>query len=271
MNRRQFKANGLTLNCLDYGGEGKPPLLMVHGGSAHAHWWDFVAPHFSGRFHALALDMRGHGESEWAPQWAYGTRHYVADLENLIDTWGLGAPVLVGHSMGGHTVLAYATRHPEKLRAMAAIDSPTGYSKMAVDFLRGVAARPSRRFASLEEAVEKFSMLPRETLAKKDILDHVARHTFKQDQDGAWIHKMDRRTMIRDPIDLWHELANITCPALIVKVVRSPVLDREIARKVVAMMPRGRLAEIDDSYHHVTFDNPAALVAALEDFLRDLK
>ena len=65
MQERRFKANGLALNCLDYGGEGKPPMLFLHGGSAHAHWWDFVAPAFVGDFHVLALDQRGHGESEW--------------------------------------------------------------------------------------------------------------------------------------------------------------------------------------------------------------
>src|SRR5229473_3190042 len=110
-------ADGLTLSCVDYGGAGRTPLLFVHGGSAHAHWWDFVGPAFTDRFHVLALDQRGHGESPWTAEWTYGTRQYVADLTAIIDGWGQGAPILVGHSMGGHTVLCYAGAHSASLRA----------------------------------------------------------------------------------------------------------------------------------------------------------
>src|ERR1700691_5796666 len=95
-------ATGLALNCVDYGGEGRPPVLLIHGGAAHARWWDFVAPDLVGRYHVLALDQRGGGESKGTQKGAYGPRHYVADLHALIASWGLGAPALIGHSMGGH-------------------------------------------------------------------------------------------------------------------------------------------------------------------------
>jgi pimeloyl-ACP methyl ester carboxylesterase len=98
----------------------------------------------------------------------------------------------------------------------------------------------------------------------------VARHSFKRTEEGEWIHKLDRRTMIREPLDIWDDLAKITCPALFVKIRKSPLVDIETARKMVAMMPKGQLAEIDDSYHHVMFDNPTALVATLTEFLRDI-
>jgi pimeloyl-ACP methyl ester carboxylesterase len=267
MRDRKFKVNGLTLNCLDYGGEGNPPMLFIHGGSAHAHWFDFVGPAFTDRFHSLSLDLRGHGDSEWPPDWAYGTRHYISDLEELIGTWGLGAPVMVGHSMGGHTVMTFATRHPELLRAMIAIDAPADYPDRAVDFLRTVGEKPARRFDSLEHAMENFRLLPRETLAKKEILAHAARHTFKPTGDGGWTHKMDRRASIREPINVGRELSKITCPALIVKVQKSQFPDRESARAMAASMAQGSFAEVPDSYHHVTFDNPDALIAVMKEFL----
>jgi pimeloyl-ACP methyl ester carboxylesterase len=65
---RKFKGAGIELNCVDYGGEGRPPMFLVHGGAAHARWWDFVAPALTGRFHVLALDQRGHGDSPWSTQ-----------------------------------------------------------------------------------------------------------------------------------------------------------------------------------------------------------
>lgn len=265
-----FRANGLRLNCLDYGGEGKPPLLFLHGGSAHAHWWDFVAPAFTDRFHALALDQRGHGESEWPAEWAYGSRHYASDLDQIISNWGLGAPVLVGHSMGGHNVLVYAAEHSHKLRAIATIDSPPDYPEFAVQYLNEVGVKPPRRYQSLDEAVANFKTLPRETLASKEVLEHTARHSYRQLDDGTWTHKIDRRTMKREPIQTWELLPQISCPALVIKVLKSPFPTSDVARKMAARMPRGRFAELDDSYHHAMLDNPRGLIALLKAFLADL-
>jgi pimeloyl-ACP methyl ester carboxylesterase len=270
MTERKFHVNGLRLNCVDYGGEGNPPLLFIHGGSAHGHWWDFIGPNFIDRFHALAIDLRGHGDSEWTTEWEYGTRHYIADLDDLIDNWGFGAPVLVGHSMGGHNVLVYASMYPEKLRAMVAIDSPSDYPERAVDFLRGISERPGKRFKSLEEAIANFRVLPRETMARPEILRHAASHTFRQTPEGEWIHKLDRRTTIREPINLGSDLSKITCPALYVKVLKSPFPTMDQVKAMVAMMPQGKLAVLPDSYHHAMFDNPAGLNAILKEFLRDI-
>ncbi len=267
----RLTANGLTLNCLDYGGDGKRSLLFLHGGSAHAHWWDFVAPAFVEDFHVLALDQRGHGESEWANEWAYSSRHYVSDLDQVIDHWGFGAPILVGHSMGAHNVLAYAADHSEKLRAIVALDPPPDYTELAVEFLSSIAKRPARRYESLEEAARNFKVLPRETLAKREILEHVALRSFRQDGDGSWVHKIDRRTMIREPSRVWKSLHRITCPALIVKITKSPLLDREVAKKMVAQFPNARLAEVDDSYHHVMLDNPGGLIEVLRNFVSEFK
>jgi len=271
MRAHRFTANGLVLNCLDYGGEGKPPILFIHGGSAHAHWWDFVAPAFVGDFHVLALDQRGHGDSQWADEWAYGSRHYVSDLDQVIDAWGFGAPILVGHSMGAHNVLAYAAEHSDKLRAMVAIDPPPDYTERVVEFLNSIAGKPARRFESLDEAARNFRVLPRETLAKKEILEHVARRSFKRHDDGAWVHKLDRRTMIREPSRVWKSLHRIACPALIVKIAKSPLLDREVAKKMAEQLANGRLAEVDDSYHHVMLDNPTALIELIRNFVGELK
>lgn len=271
MKEHRFKANGLTLHCLDYGGEGRQPILFVHGGSAHAHWWDFIAPAFAPAYHVLAIDQRGHGESEWPEEWEYSSAHYVSDLDQVIDQWGLGAPIMIGHSMGAHNVLAYAAAHSDKLRAMAVIDCPPDYSERAVEFLRTYAEKPPRTFGSLEEAVGNFKVMPRETMAEKTILEHVARHSYKRRDDGAWLHKVDRRTMIREPVRVWDSLGQIKCPSLVVKILKSPLLDIEVARQMVAAMPDARLAVLDDSYHHAMLDNPAGLIAVLRDFLADLQ
>jgi len=271
MKTRKFKAAGLELNCLDYGGEGKPPLLFLHGGSAHAHWWDFAAPSFAGRYHALALDQRGHGDSEWARDWAYGSRHYLADLEALVRGWGLGAPIVVGHSMGGHNAILYAASPSATIRALVVVDSTPDYSQRAVDFLRGFADRPPRLFDSLDDAIARFRLLPPETKAAPEILRHLAGESFtRRATDGKWMHKLDRRTLIREPLEVWELLPQIRCPALIIKVSESPVLEIGAARRMAERLPHGRFLELGDSFHHVMLDNPGALIAALEIFLADL-
>jgi pimeloyl-ACP methyl ester carboxylesterase len=270
METRSFPASdGLVLNCVDYGGDGRRPLLFIHGGSAHARWWDFVAPAFIERFHVMALDLRGHGDSPWTTEWAYGTRHYVADLSAIIGAWGLGAPVLVGHSMGGHTVMTYAGMHCDAVRALAASDSPATYPPEAVGFLRGIAERPGRRFDSLEEACANFKTNPPDTRADPAVLRHIAELSFRQDGDGKWVHKMDRRTMIREPISAFKMLANIRRPALYVRPARSP-MPREMADQIIARLPNGRAAEVPESNHHVPLDNPAGLVKVLGAFFAEL-
>ncbi|HVN63284.1 MAG TPA: alpha/beta hydrolase, partial [Candidatus Binataceae bacterium] len=156
------------------------------------------------------------------------------------------------------------------LRGIVAIDSLPDYSERAVAFLRTFAEKPQRRFAALEEAVASFRLLPRETIAKPEVLQHVARHSFRQLEDGAWTHKLDRRTLIREPLRVWDLLPKIECPALVVRIPQSPVLTRDDADKMVSALPHGRLAEIANSYHHVMLDNPDALIAVLKDFFKEL-
>ncbi len=265
----KFKGDGIELSCVDYGGEGRPPMLLVHGGAAHARWWDFVAPSLTSRFHVMALDQRGHGDSPWTAQWAYGSRHYAADLEAVIDGWGLGAPVLVGHSMGGHSVMVYAVGHSERLRAMIAIDSIPAYPKHAVATLAAIADRPASVYDSLPDAVASFRLLPGDTLASPEALGHVAELSFRQRADGKWVHKMDRRTLRREPVQLDGELERIRCPALLIKAALSPVLSASFARAMAARMAHGRMVQVENSNHHVPIDNPAGLVAVMTPFLAE--
>jgi pimeloyl-ACP methyl ester carboxylesterase len=177
--------------------------------------------------------------------------------------------VLVGHSMGGHTVMTYAGMHNDAVHAIAAIDSPATYPPEAVGFLREIAERPGRRFDSLAEACANFKTNPPDTRADLAVMRHIAELSFRQDGDGKWVHKMDRRTMIREPISAFKALANIQRPALYVRPARSP-MPREMADQIIARLPNGRVAEVPDSNHHVPLDNPAGLVKVLGAFFAEL-
>src|SRR5712692_7589577 len=85
---RIVRVGRLGLHYLEWGGAGRPPLLFLHGGSAHAHWFDAVAPAFADRHHVVSLDQRGHGESEWARPAAYATEEFAGDLQGFMDALG---------------------------------------------------------------------------------------------------------------------------------------------------------------------------------------
>ena len=112
---------GLRLRYLDWGNADAPPLLLLHGLSGTALYWQRVAERFAPANHVIALDQRGHGESQWAPAAdGYGTDDFVADVEAFVDGLGFERFVLVGHSMGGHGALILALRHPGRFRSVSA-------------------------------------------------------------------------------------------------------------------------------------------------------
>ena len=118
---RFVTVNGLRLHYLDWGGTGRP-LILVHGLDRHAHTFDHVAPHFRLRFGVIAVDMRGHGESAWDPDARYMVEDYVRDMEGLVDQLKLSDIVIWGNSTGGRVAQVYAGLHPERVSHMISED-----------------------------------------------------------------------------------------------------------------------------------------------------
>ena len=98
---KTVELNGLKFHYLDWGNPHLPDLLFLHGTAQQGHSWDFSALALHNRFHCMALDQRGHGDSEWDPDGNYGAPTYVPDVEAFVDTVGPEDFVMVGHSMGG--------------------------------------------------------------------------------------------------------------------------------------------------------------------------
>src|SRR5229473_1819719 len=111
----------MRFHYLDWGGNGHP-ILFLHGGGINAHTWDVVSLMLRERYHCIALDQRGHGDSEWSPAIDYGVATQVGDVEGFIEKLGLANPVLVGQSMGGLNSIAYAIRHSAKMKGLVVVD-----------------------------------------------------------------------------------------------------------------------------------------------------
>ena len=112
---KRVTVNGIGIHYLDWGNEAAQTLIMLHGLRAWASYWDGVAQEFRDRYHILALDQRGRGESDWATDGDYSYDAYVSDLEQMVDKLGLDNIVLLGHSMGGVNTILYTSKHPSKV------------------------------------------------------------------------------------------------------------------------------------------------------------
>jgi pimeloyl-ACP methyl ester carboxylesterase len=265
--RRAETINGLRLHFLESGVTGAPGLCFLHGGAAHAHWFDAVTPAFADRFHVIALDQRGHGESQWAEPPAYGTEDFAADLRGLMDVLGWRRMAVIGHSMGGHNAMAFAAWHPERVAGLVIVDSRPVIPAERLDVMRARGRRAPRLYPTAEAAAATFRLLPRETLADPALLAHVGRAGVAP-RNGGWGWRFDPATHgERKPVDAWPLLPQITAPTLIARGGLSPVLTEEMAERLRASIRRASLVTIPNAYHHLTLDAPASFTTALTNFL----
>ncbi|MET0484230.1 MAG: alpha/beta hydrolase [Candidatus Rokuibacteriota bacterium] len=267
---RVVDVNGLRLHFLESGPSGAPAICFLHGGAAHAHWFDAVTPAFSDRFHVVSLDQRGHGESAWAEPPAYGTEDFTGDLVGLMDVLGWARMIVVGHSMGGHNAMTFAAWHPERVAALVIVDSRPAIPAERLTVMHARGRRIPRVHPSEDVAVQSFRLLPRETVADRALLAHVARAGLMR-RDGGWAWRFDPATHgARQPVDAWPLLPRITAPTLITRAALSPVLTQDMAERLRASVPRASLVTIPGAYHHLTLDRPAEFSAALSTFLSTL-
>jgi esterase len=251
--------DGLRLRVLDWGLAGRPPIVFAHGGGLTAHTWDVVCLSLRERYHCLAYDQRGHGDSEWSPDANYALDDYGADVGRLLDELGLERVVLIGMSLGGLASLWYAGRHSERLAALVLIDcGPTMQRRGAdrvMDFTR---ERPGR---SLDEHIERaLAFNParsRDLTPKYDPISHGPEHGDK---------------MLNWAGQLWDVVPDVQCPALVIRGANSDVFTEDLARDLAERLPQaGPPLTVENAGHTVQGDNPAGLIRELNGFLAGLE
>ena len=264
---RFLQVGGLALHALEWGEPGRPALCFLHGGSAHAHWFDAVVPAFVDRYHVLSLDQRGHGASQWASDPAYATEDFARDLLGVMDALGWRRMTVIGHSMGGHNAMAFAAWHPDRVDRLVVVDSRPSIPAERLQTMHRRGDRGPMRHETLESALKSFRLLPRETVADPRLLEHLARVGVTK-RDGRFLYRFDPACNgRRRPTDGWALLDRITAPTLLVRGEHSPILPREMATDMLARLSHARLLEMPGTYHHLVLDAPGAFARALEDFL----
>jgi pimeloyl-ACP methyl ester carboxylesterase len=265
--QRTLPIGGLALHALEWGEPGRPALCFLHGGSAHAHWFDAVVPAFVDRYHVLSLDQRGHGSSQWAADPAYATEDFTRDLLGVMDALGWARMTVVGHSMGGHNAMAFAAWHPERVERLVVVDSRPAIPADRLQTMHRRGDRGPMRHETLDSALRSFRLLPRETVADPRLLEHLAREGIAE-REGRFLYRFDPACNgRRRPTDGWALLERITAPTLLVRGEHSPILPRGMAADMLARLPRARLVEIPGTYHHLVLDAPVPFAKVLDEFL----
>ena len=264
---RAMQANGLRLLLHEWGPPGRPPALLLHSLAAHSHWWDWSAPLLAERFSVVALDLRGHGGSAWTEPPAYRAADYAADVVAVLDALGWPRPLVIGHSLGGYVGACFAARYPERAGALVITDTMTQWSEEETAWAFRQAERPAPEFASAAEAASRYRLSPPETRAPADWLRHLGEAAVVERRPGVWQHAVDRRVFAQARPDAWQVLPGVACPTLVVRGAGSRIMDREAMLRVATTVARGQFAEIEDAWHHVVLDDPAAFVSTVTRWL----
>src|SRR6056297_2329516 len=291
-----------TVSALRWG-TGEPDVVFVHGGSQNAHTWDTVVLAL-GR-PALAVDLPGHGHSDWRADGAYSPQNLADDLADVIAQLAPVATAVVGMSLGGLTSMELAVRHEELVRTLVMVDITPGVNatkaKAVLDFVDG-----PQEFASFEELLARtieFNPTRSESSLRRGIL-----HNAYQRPDGAWQWRYDRsshaRTRPADTADtpgtpgtsgtadtpgtsdtsvgapaasgdstatamspLWDDFGAVDCPLMLVRGSLSPVVDDDDVAEAQRRQPDLELHVVDGAGHSVQGDRPVELAALVADWL----
>ena len=264
---RSFRRpGGPNIHVLDWGGEG-PPAVLLHGGALTAHTWDYVAIALRADFRLVALDMRGHGASDWASD--YSIDSYTMDLMTVIDGLGIERPRIVGMSLGGTVACEFALRHPDRTESLTMVDVTSRPVFAATARMRRFMAE-FRGAATVDEVVDMaLAVSPRSDPAR---VRYRMRTLLKRADDGRLAWKNDRRRPPDYAAILQHlagfeaRVAGMTAPFLLARGGNSQIVSEDAAAEFTARFPDGRWINIEGAGHNVQEDNPRDLADALRAF-----
>jgi pimeloyl-ACP methyl ester carboxylesterase len=278
-----YYSHRLKLHFWDWGQNGKPALVLVHGGLDHARNWDWVARALREHFHVYAVDLRGHGNSAWAPGAMYSIAEYTLDLSALADVIGNFPIYLIGHSLGGILTLLYSGIYPDRVRKVVSIEGlglPVSHRvhnpapermRAWMEGVRQAEHREPRTYPNLKAAVNRMKE------ANPHLTDEVARHLTVHgtnwNPDGSLVWKFDNYVRNLPPyghsIDDFRAIfGQITCPVLLFWGTESRMPDPETDSRAAAIEHR-RVVKVPGAGHWVHHDRLDLFLAETLRFLSD--
>lgn len=268
--RSTFDCGGVAIELLSWGERGKPGLLFLHGDSAHADWWSYIAPFFAEGWRCAAISWSGMGGS--GRRDAYMMSDWADEALAAIDAAGLdngSGTMLIAHSLGGYPALIAASQS-DRLAGIISLDSAIIPSALMAGVPRP-RPRPHRVYATREEALSRFRFMPATVGDQHYAVDHIARHSMMP-VEGGWQWRFDpeiwRHMEQRGAAHLAGLPAAARCPLAVMIGGKSELIGAEIASFMRAVYPDGTpFITIPEAGHHMTADQPLAVIAALRSCL----
>ena len=280
---KEIVINGLKFHYLDWGddtskpfdsAQDEPLMLLLHGGAQDGHSWDEFSERMQDKYHVIAFEQRGHGDSDWAddPMTGYTREAHFGDISGFVDALDLPPLILLGLSMGGQNAAYFTARRREKVRALVIVDSGPEFSEEGAKELQRFAG--IEEFDSFEDAVEKaHNFNPHRPIEQ---LRERLGYRLRQGEDGKWRPKHDMRHRTeaiqkemerRSPEEAWEDLKKITCPTLVIRGAESKVLMAETAQKMSEVMSNCKTVDVEKAGHTVPGDNPEGFFKAVSEWL----
>lgn len=291
---RFIEVDGVPIELLTWGEIGKPGLLLLHGNSAHAHWWNGIAPFLANDFRIAAVSLSGMGASGWRERYTFD--HYANELDAAAHAGGLHAdgrkPIYAGHSFGGSVVYYAGSRRPDKMRGCLLIDTGFGGPPTDAEIAEWEAkakaegrpfqmpqrrqrmSGPHRVYPSLEKALTRFRLMPPQVPGTLYTTDDIARHSLKRaplpDGGEGWTWCFDPDTWDRlDRVPMAETRMGPDMPVAHIYGDRSEIIrmHAQTGRGKDMLPAQTKQIIIPDSGHHIMIDQPLALVAAMRALL----
>jgi len=272
-----FTDDGLTLVADAWGNANDRPVLLQHGGGQTRHAWGGTARALAELgWYAISLDLRGHGDSDWAADGNYGIEAYAADT--IAVARGLAqTPVVVGASLGGLAALfAQGESEDDIFAALVLVDVTPRLNRSGTEAILGfMSAHMDVGFASLEEAADAIAAyLPHRKRPKHSggLAKNLRLHDdgrYRWHWDPAFVNSK-RRVAGRDPTQMLEASRKLRIPTLLVRGRMSELVTPEAAAEFLDLVPHARFVDVSEAGHMVAGDRNDVFTAAVADFLSDL-
>jgi len=258
--------NGVRMHYLDWGSPEKPPLILIHGIARHAHTFDHIAPHFARDYHVIAIDMRGHGDSEWDAEGHYLVEDHVKDLEDLVAQLRLRRITLLGNSTGGRVAQVFAGLHPDLVARLVVEDvGPERPEDISSGFARRV-KQEANGWASEDELVQQLTTENPGVAASW--IRSYAHFGARPRADGRLVWKRDP-DLVKGflPTELWRYVSRITAPTIYILGGKSTIVPADTQRRLKETLPRCEIVVMPGLGHYPDVESPADFLAIVDRFL----
>lgn len=268
-------SNDIKLVADAWGSSDAPSVLLLHGGGQTRFAWGGTAKTLASQgWYAVSLDLRGHGESTWAPDGNYNIDAYVADLHKVLSHFS-DKPVLIGASLGGMTSLLTEGESPEQVSsAVVLVDITPRVEQEGVDRIRAFMTGRANGFANLDEAADYVAAyLPNRPRPKN--LGGLEKN-LRKGEDGRYRWHWDPQMLSparlrRDPERMMAAARALKVPTLLVRGKVSDVVSEETADEFRTAVPHAEYADVSDAGHMVAGDQNDAFGTAVLGFLANVK